>query len=74
MFIETENTPPLDSMVQLQIRLPDLERPIKLGGRVAWVSDGKGGSPAGMGVEFQDLTPELRATINDLVRRLRHKD
>jgi len=27
-----------------------------------------------MGIEFQDLTPELRATINDLVRRLRHKD
>ncbi len=74
MFIETENTPPLDSFVQLQVRLPDLERPIKLGGRVAWVSDGKGGSPQGMGVEFQDLTPELRATINDLVRRLRHKD
>ena len=74
MFIETENPAAIDSTVQLQIRLPDLERPIKLGGRVAWISDGKAGSPPGMGIEFQDLTPELRRTINDLVRRLRHKD
>ena len=74
MFIETENPSPLDSRVQLQVRLPDLERPIKLGGRVAWISDGKNGSTPGMGIEFQEMTPELRQTINDLVRRLRHKD
>ena len=73
MFVETETPPPLDSTVQLQIRLPELQSPIKLGGRVAWVSDGKGEAPPGMGVEFQDLTPQIRATINDLVRRLRQK-
>jgi len=71
MFIETDNPAPLDANVQLQVRLPDLPKPIKLGGRVAWVSDGKTGSTPGMGIEFQDLTPELRSTINDLVRRLR---
>jgi uncharacterized protein (TIGR02266 family) len=74
MFIETENPPTLDSVVQLQVRLPDLERPIKLGGRVAWISDGKAGSPPGMGIEFQDMPSDLRQTINDLVRRLRHRD
>src|SRR5262245_36899076 len=73
MFVETETPPPLDATVQLQIRLPDLSTPIKLGGRVAWVSDGKGEAPPGMGIEFQDLTPQIRATINDLVRRLRQK-
>jgi len=74
MFIETETPSPLDAVVQLQVRLPNLERPIKITGRVAWVSDGKAGSPPGMGIEFQDLMPEIRATINDLVRRLRHTD
>jgi uncharacterized protein (TIGR02266 family) len=74
MFIETENLRDLDSIVQLQIRLPEMDKPIRLGGRVAWVSDGKGESPPGMGIEFQEMTPELRQTINDLVRKLRHKD
>ena len=73
MFVETEAPPPLDAIVQLQIRLPEMDHPIKLGGRVAWVSDGKGEAPPGMGVEFQEMTPQLRATINDLVRRLRQK-
>ena len=73
MFIETDTPPALDTTVQLQVRLPDLPKPIKLGGRVAWVSDGKAGSPSGMGIEFQDLTPELRTLINDLVRRLRQR-
>ena len=74
MFIETENPAMIDSVVQLQIRLPELDKPIRLGGRVAWLSDGKGQSPPGMGIEFQEMTPELRQTINDLVRKLRHKD
>ncbi|MFI5316784.1 MAG: TIGR02266 family protein [Myxococcota bacterium] len=73
MFVETDAPQALDTRVQLQVRLPDLERPIKIGGRVAWVSDGKADSPPGMGIEFQDLTPELRGTINELVRRLRQK-
>ena len=71
MFVETETPPPLDSIVQLQCRLPDLERPVKLRGRVAWVSDGKSDTPQGMGIEFQDLSDEIRQTINAVVRRLR---
>jgi len=71
MFIETDNPAPLDSDVQLQFRLPNLDRPVKVSGRVAWISDGKGDSPSGMGIEFQELAPEVRRTINDLVRQLR---
>ncbi len=71
MFIETDNAPPLGSEVQLQFRLPNLDRPVKVAGRVAWLSDGKADSPAGMGIEFQELAPEVRRTINELVRQLR---
>jgi len=74
MFIETETPSPMDSAVQLEFRLPNLDRPVKVSGRVAWISDGKADSPVGMGIEFQELAPEVRRTINDLVRRLRHKD
>jgi len=57
--------------VALEFRLPGLERPVNVAGRVAWVSDGKGDSSVGMGIEFHGLIPEVRSTINDLVRRLR---
>jgi len=71
MFIATETPSPLGSEVALEFRLPGLDRPVNVSGRVAWISDGKGESPVGMGIEFRELIPEVRTTINDLVRRLR---
>ncbi len=73
MFIATETPAPLDSEVALEFRLPGLDRPVNVSGRVAWISDGKGDSPVGMGIEFHELVPEVRATINDLVRSLRQR-
>ncbi len=71
MFIETESPAELDEVVQLQMRFPELDGPVQVGGRVAWTSDGKDGAPPGMGIEFQNLTTELRETINEVVRKLR---
>ena len=72
MFIATETPSPLGTDVALEFRLPGLERPVNVSGRVAWISDGKGDSPVGMGIEFRELAVEVRATINEIVRRLRH--
>jgi Tfp pilus assembly protein PilZ len=44
---------------------------VPVAGRVAWVSEGKEGAPAGMGIEFVGLDAEARRTINAVVRRLR---
>jgi uncharacterized protein (TIGR02266 family) len=71
VFIESDTPAELEAEVQLQFRLPDGEEPLAVSGRVAWVSDGKGGQPAGMGVEFQDLSDPMRARINRIVRQLR---
>ena len=71
MFIATDNPAQLGEVVQLAFHLPGLVDPVTLSARVAWTSDGKDGSEIGMGVEFMELTPEVRQTINDLVRRLR---
>ena len=71
MFIETETPAELDTSVQLQITAPGLDAALQVGGRVAWISDGKGESPAGMGIEFLELGADARQTINELVRRLR---
>ena len=73
MFIETDHPGELDEIVQLQMRFPELPGSVQVGGRVAWLSDGKDGSPPGMGIEFLDLTPKTRQTINDVVRMLRAK-
>ena len=73
MFIATETPSALGTEVRLEFRLPGLGRPINVAGRVAWVSDGKGDSPVGMGIEFHELDAQVRSTINDLVRGLRHK-
>ena len=72
MFIETESPSELDAVVQLLVRFPDVEEPVQLEARVVRVSDGKAGEPAGMGVEFQELTPEVRETINAVVCKLRN--
>jgi uncharacterized protein (TIGR02266 family) len=71
MFVETESPPEPETLVQLQIRLPGLDEPLPVAGRVAWVSEGKEGAPPGMGIEFIGLDPEARRTINAVVRRLR---
>ncbi len=73
MFIETDNPAELDDVVQLQMRFPELESPVQVGGRVAWTSDGKEDGPPGMGIEFLDLTVEARDTINKVVQKLRTK-
>ncbi len=71
LFIETETPAELDEVVQLNITLPTLDEPVQVEGRVAWISDGKADSPAGMGVEFLDLPAEIRATIDRVVRQLK---
>jgi uncharacterized protein (TIGR02266 family) len=71
IFIESESPSAIGSLVQLQFRLPGRDEPLTVSGRVTWLSDGKGEAPEGIGVEFLELTPEIREAINDVVRDLK---
>lgn len=71
MFVELEDPPEIGTQVQLQFALPGLAESVQLEGRIAWTSDGKSESPAGVGIEFQNLSSEVRETINGVVRQLR---
>ena len=71
MFIETDTQAEPGTQVQLQFNLPGLDEPIAVSGIVARSSDGKEESPAGVGIEFLELDPEVRDTINRIARRLR---
>ncbi len=73
MFVEMENAPDLGTQVQLQFDLPGHNESIQVEGRIAWTSDGKDGSPPGVGIEFQNLPLDARETINSIVRRLRNE-
>ena len=71
MFVEMEEPPELGTVVQLQFSLPGDEQDVQVEGRIAWTSDGKDESAAGVGIEFQNLPADVCETINNIVRRLR---
>ena len=71
MFVEMDDPPELGTQVQLQFRLPGQTEPVQVEGRIAWTSDGKDDSPGGVGIEFQNLSADVRETINSIVRQLR---
>ena len=71
LFIESETPLPLDEQVQLHFRLPGIDDPFKVSGRVAWVREAGGDGPAGMGVEFENLDGGARLRIDEIVQALR---
>jgi type IV pilus assembly protein PilZ len=71
LFIESETPLDLDEQVQLQFRLPGVDDPLKVGGRVAWVREPGSEGPPGMGVEFENLDADARLRIDELVQALR---
>jgi uncharacterized protein (TIGR02266 family) len=74
MFLATDESAELDQLVKLAFRLPGLTRPIEVEARVAWLSRGEGGAEPGIGLQFLELSDEVRETINRLVRTLRASD
>ena len=71
MFVALDDAPDLGTLVQLQFALPGRAEPVHVEGRIAWKSDGKDGSPAGVGIEFQNISTDVRETINEVVRQLK---
>lgn len=71
IFIETDSPAELETVVQLQFQVPGESEPLQVAGRVAWMSDGSGKSPSGMGIEFHELSAASRQRVDELVRRLR---
>jgi len=71
LFIETEKPHPPGTEVSMQFHLPGSQNVLHTIGRVARVSSGCVGVPAGMGIEFDELTSDDRAKIDRIVRSLR---
>ena len=71
VFIETEKPHQAGTEVSMQFHLPGSGEVLQTVGRVVRVSSGSPAAPAGMGIEFDELTPDDRSKIDVIVRALR---
>jgi uncharacterized protein (TIGR02266 family) len=71
LFIETENPHPPGTEVSMQFHLPGSTEIVQTIGRVVRVSNGDAAGPPGMGLEFDELTPDDRTRIDRIIRALR---
>jgi uncharacterized protein (TIGR02266 family) len=71
LFIETDKPQALGTEVSMHFNLPGNADSIRTVGTVVRVHDGEGGTPQGMGIEFDDLSREASGRIDAIVRSLR---
>ncbi len=73
LFIETENFLPVDASLNIEFILPDCITTIRCKGRVAWVNHPASiknpNLPAGMGLQFLDLTFDDMDAIRQYIKR-----
>lgn len=72
LYIKTNKPLPPGTRLDIQFLLPNNSRPVQVEGEVVWVNEKttKGINP-GMGIRFEELEPEAKRQINDLVRALK---
>lgn len=70
IFIRSEDPPRIGTSIRVRFALEN-EEPLELSGTVVWINpmraDGENLNP-GMGVRFDDLSPEQRERVVDIVR------
>ena len=71
LFIETEKPQPAGTEVTMQFSLPGTDETLSTVGRVVHVTSGDDQMPPGMGIEFEELSPDDRGRIDSLIRSLR---
>ena len=55
VFVETKESFPLQSRLQIRFRIPTQPEPIEVTGEVRWIEAGGTNQAAGMGIRFQGL-------------------
>ncbi len=71
LFIETEKPQEQGTEVTMHFNLPGSHEALSTVGRVVHVTPGDAMNPPGMGIEFEELSPEDRERIDALIRSLR---
>ena len=73
LFIATNHIHPLGTPLEFTFTLDDRPEPIEMRGVVRWVREPEAVSemPPGIGIEFEDLTPEHLRRIQAFIERRR---
>lgn len=78
MFLCTQRFLPLSAVIQLQLELPEGEGKLPIICRVVYIRDNTAaaamGKPAGMGLEFLDLTDDRRRRLEALITQLPERE
>ena len=73
VFVETDNILPVDTLLIVKFKLPDNDTIITCNTRVAWTNEAghlrKYSFPAGMGLQFLDLSLENMYVIRDYLNK-----
>ncbi|MEE3329183.1 MAG: PilZ domain-containing protein [Myxococcota bacterium] len=67
VYVEAQCDIPIQTRVDLKIRLPELECDITPGGTVVWQRDGQQPGSRGMGIEFVQIAPEEMRALTDFI-------
>jgi uncharacterized protein (TIGR02266 family) len=67
MYIEASWSAPLDSEMQLEFHLPEVDDPLSPTAKVIWSRNGWNGSAAGMGIRFLALDAASADTLDSFV-------
>ena len=64
IFIQTDDPPPLETVVQVEVNLPDNPAPVTTNGIVVHRQLAVGGKMPGVGVQFVDSGDDFRERID----------
>jgi uncharacterized protein (TIGR02266 family) len=67
VFIIADNPLPIDSELSMRFRLPGDEEMLAVRGRVVWIKQRSSFYPAGMGIQFTEISPEHQKKIHAFV-------
>jgi uncharacterized protein (TIGR02266 family) len=69
IFVCTDYESPVGEKLHIRVILSDQDSYFDVKTRVAWVCDGEGGHPKGLGLEFVDLNEPQKRVIATVLKR-----
>jgi type IV pilus assembly protein PilZ len=71
IFVETDTPQPAGTEVELEFKLPGASEPVRVHALVVRTVGAGLDEPSGMGIEFGNLSAEVRQQIDEIIRKLR---